>query len=175
MASNRVDIGRGTRHWTKQKTISNRWIWAHRARRAAQRPDLHLCRVSRTGGGRLAIPGTQSALASGGWVDNWDSAVQQAKTSGKPALVLFTADWCPACRQFESETLTDPQVKQYLKDNHTLVVVDLTDRTGPNTNRAREFSVQAIPTLILFDVSGNEKARDFGMPSEPMLKWLKTH
>ena len=119
--------------------------------------------------------GPHHALADGGWIDDWDRAVEQAKTSDKPALVLFTADWCPACRQFESETLADPKVQEYLKENHTLVVVDLSDRAGPNNQRARDFKVHAIPTLILFDRSGEEKARDFGMPSDALLKWLRVN
>src|SRR4051794_1432571 len=54
--------------------------------------------------------GPSSAMA--GWGGNWDTAVAQSRSTGKPAVVLFTADWCPACRQFESETLSRADVKQ---------------------------------------------------------------
>jgi thiol:disulfide interchange protein DsbD len=118
--------------------------------------------------------GPESALASAGWTSDWDAAVQQSKATGKPALILFTADWCPACRQFESETLADSDVQKFLRDTHTLVMVDLTDRNGPNTARAAEFGVKAIPTLILYDQAGKEKARAFGMPTDLFMTWLKS-
>ncbi|HVT89718.1 MAG TPA: thioredoxin fold domain-containing protein [Tepidisphaeraceae bacterium] len=116
--------------------------------------------------------GPQSAMAGAGWSSDWDAAVQRSKSSGKPALVLFTADWCPACRQFESETLANTKVQQYLRENYTLVAVDLSDRTGPNVDRAREFNVSAIPTLIVYDRSSQEKARTYGMPPNEFMQWL---
>jgi thiol:disulfide interchange protein len=120
------------------------------------------------------LGGPRSALAGQGWNSDWDDAVLQSNSTGKPALVLFTADWCPACRQFESEVLTDSQVKQYLRENYTLVLVDLSDRTGPNNGRARDFGVKAVPTLILYDRAGQEKARGHGMPADTLMLWLKS-
>jgi thiol:disulfide interchange protein len=119
--------------------------------------------------------GPKHALANGGWVFDWDQAVQQSKQTGKPALVLFTADWCPSCREFESEVLSDKQVQQYLRDNYTQVVVDVTDRTGPNTARATEFGVRSVPMLILYDKSGKERARSNGMMADDLIAWLKVN
>lgn len=118
--------------------------------------------------------GPKSALAAGGWESDWDVAVHQSKETGKPALILFTADWCPACKQFEGDTLANEEVQQYLRDNYTLVLVDLTKRQGPNNERAREFGVRSIPTLILYDQAGKEKTRGHGMPTEMFLAWLKS-
>jgi thiol:disulfide interchange protein DsbD len=114
-----------------------------------------------------------SALASGDWLTDWDQAVEKSRATGKPALVLFTADWCPACRQFETQTLSDEQVQKYLRQNYTLVVVDLSDRNGPNAIRAQEFGVRGIPMLIVYDAAGQERARSYGMAPDDMLKWLK--
>jgi thioredoxin-related protein len=122
----------------------------------------------------LRFPGPKDALASGGWNNDWNAAIAQSKSTGKPALVLFTADWCPACKQFESQVLTDPKVKQYLQDNYTLVTVDLSDRDGPNNDRARNFSVHVIPTLIQYNSAGNEIARGYGMPADTLLLWLRS-
>jgi thiol:disulfide interchange protein len=122
----------------------------------------------------LRLVGPKDALAAGGWNNDWNAAIAQSRSTGKPALVLFTADWCPACRQFESQTLADSKVKQYLQDNYTLVTVDLSDRDGPNNNRARDFAVHVIPTLILYNTSGNEIARGYGMPADVLLLWLRS-
>lgn len=119
--------------------------------------------------------GPRGALAAAGWSSDWDKAVQQSRATGKPALVLFTADWCPACREFESNALTDSSVQSYLKSNFTLVVVDLSNRSGANNDRAREANVRAIPTLILYRHDGTESARTHGLPPDVLLSWLNTN
>lgn len=117
--------------------------------------------------------GPKHALAGAGWTNDWDSAVEQSKSTGKPALVLFTADWCPSCKMLESEVLTQSQVKRHLQDNYTLVVVDLSQQGGPNDAKARECGVSSIPTLIVYDKSGRERDRSNGMPADQLLAWLK--
>jgi thiol:disulfide interchange protein DsbD len=113
------------------------------------------------------------ALAGGEWMTDWDQAVEKSQASGKPALVLFTADWCPACRQFESSTLSDSAVRKHLSDNFTLVVIDLTKQEGPNLERARECGVTGIPTIIRYGRDGREIARSHGMSSNELLNWLR--
>jgi thiol:disulfide interchange protein DsbD len=114
-----------------------------------------------------------SVLAGGQWMTDWDAAVEQSRATGRPALVLFTADWCPACRQFETDTLSDTAVQQHLSENYTLVVVDLSDQSGENLDRARECRVNGIPTLIRYDRDGEEVARSHGMSSSDLLNWLR--
>ena len=116
--------------------------------------------------------GPKSAMA--GWNKDWDSAVAQSKTSGKPAVVLFTADWCPPCKTLKSETLSDSRVKAALAAGFTPVVVDLTDRAGPNNRIAQEYGVQGIPTVILFDSAGREKKRTHGMDAGSFVAWLNS-
>jgi thiol:disulfide interchange protein len=118
--------------------------------------------------------GPKNALAQAGWIYDWDAAVAQSKQTGKPALVLFTADWCPPCKTFKSQVLADKEVQGYLRENYTLVVVDVTDRTGANARRASEFNVRGIPALILYNESGQEVARGGGMPADALLAWLRS-
>jgi thiol:disulfide interchange protein len=113
-----------------------------------------------------------SAVA--GWNSDWNKAVAQSRATGKPALVLFTADWCPSCRQFESEVLSRADVKNYLAANCTQVIVDLTDREGENNRRAMEYNVRSIPTVVLFDGSGREVARSNGTPAGPFKSWIES-
>jgi thiol:disulfide interchange protein DsbD len=120
--------------------------------------------------------GPRGALAHAGWGYDWDAAVVQSKSSGKPALVLFTADWCPACRQLESQVLSKSDVQQYLKENFTLLVVDLSKRSdAASGERARECGIRSIPTLVLYDVQGQERARTHGMPAEALVRWLRAN
>lgn len=119
--------------------------------------------------------GPRDALASAGWTHDWNAAVEQSRASGKPALVLFTADWCPPCKQLKSGTLSDPDVQKFLRENHTLAIVDLSDRAGENNQRARECNVRFIPTLILYDRAGREVARTGGLGPDSLLNWLRSH
>lgn len=111
--------------------------------------------------------------AFAGWMTDWDQAVARSKATSKPAVVLFTADWCPACRAFEADALSRPDVKKYLAENHTLLVIDLTNQGGPNSEVAARCGVRAIPTLIRYDRNGRETGRSNGMPPDTLLAWLR--
>ena len=116
--------------------------------------------------------GPSNAFA--GWMTDWDRAVERSKASGKPAVALFTAEWCPACRAFEADALARDDVKTYLRENHTLLVIDLTNQGGPNSEIAARCGVQSIPTLIRYDRAGRETGRSHGMPPDALLGWLRT-
>ena len=54
-----------------------------------------------------------------GWHDGLDDAAPPSASNGapadrKPMMVLYTADWCAACRQFKKNVLTDPTIAQQL-------------------------------------------------------------
>lgn len=133
---------------------------------------LTLALIGIIGFGAWRYFGPKSALA--GWSHDWDSAVEQSKTSGKPALVLFTADWCPPCQELKREVLSDQTVQATIESRFTPVIVDLSDRGGPNDRIAQDYSVQGIPTLIQFDARGKELKRTHGMGANEMVAWLKS-
>src|SRR5688500_10856746 len=67
----------------------------------------------------------------------WNDAVRHSLSSGKPALVLFTADWCPGCRWFE-DALAEPKVRSYMNSRFTPIKVDLTQPDSPNETLAKQ-------------------------------------
>src|SRR6266568_1803232 len=80
--------------------------------------------------GWRAWRGGSNALAA--WGGNWEKQVDQSESQKKPQLVLFTADWCPACNDFEDHVLSKKDVTAKLQENFILTQIDLSDRSGPN-------------------------------------------
>lgn len=66
------------------------------------------------------------------WVRYTDDALAQAKASGKPVLVEFTADWCGNCHFVEAWVLNNRGVVATLK-RHDVVMVkaDVTEDEAP--------------------------------------------
>ena len=122
---------------------------------------------------RRSGPAIALAAEGAAWSQEWNDAVRRSRDSGKPALVLFTADWCPACRWFESNALALPDVRAYAESNYTPITVDLSEPGGPNDALARRFDISALPTLVAYDGDGREVARANTMAGDQLLAWLR--
>jgi len=118
-------------------------------------------------------PGPTLSLAEDApWAKNWNESVRRSQTTRQPALVLYTADWCPACRQFEAITLVRADVRNQMQSRYTPIMVDLTRPDSPNQALARQYKIEAIPTLVLYNADGRELARTHALPPEELLTWL---
>ena len=116
--------------------------------------------------------GPQLALADAPWAQEWNDGVRRSQSTRKPALVLFTADWCPGCRWFESNTLARADVRGVMESRYTPIKVDLTSQESPNQFLARQYKIAAIPTLIRYDADGREIARTHALGQDELLAWL---
>jgi thiol:disulfide interchange protein DsbD len=114
-----------------------------------------------------------ATLAADGAGDNWDAAVADARSAHRPVVVLFTAGWCPACQALHVNTLSRDEIRNELRDHYTFCRVDLTNPPPTIRARAEKYGVHAIPTLIRFDVSGQETARAHYLAPAEMLRWLR--
>jgi thiol-disulfide isomerase/thioredoxin len=69
--------------------------------------------------------------AESGWVNDYKKARQEATANHKFLLLDFTgSDWCGWCRKFDKEIWSQPQFKDYARENLVLVEVDF-----PRANR----------------------------------------
>jgi thiol:disulfide interchange protein len=95
----------------------------------------------------------------------------------RPTLMLFTADWCPACRVMDRETMSRKHVKDAINARGVrFVVVDLSEPGGANEALARQYSVKSIPAMVLLDEHGVTRDKVVGaMPAEHFLRWLDKH
>ena len=73
----------------------------------------------------------------------------QARTSGKPTVLMFSAVWCPHCEALEANVLTSPDV-QVLGDDFYWVLVNI-DRQA---SIARNYHVDVVPQILLLDADG---------------------
>ena len=93
-----------------------------------------------------------------------EQATLKSETTGKPMLVLVTADWCPPCQALKKGALADTKVTQWVKDN--MIPVYLED--GANQDQIRMLPVNSYPTTLIINdgqilgqFTGNQSASKF--------------
>ncbi len=104
-------------------------------------------------------PSLAVAGPSGRWIYDLDDGFKAGAASGKPVLVLYTADWCPPCRELKRGVLSDHGINAFLAREFVRVKIDLTDRRGPNNRLAAKARVTGIPTMIVYKRRGVETTR----------------
>ena len=114
----------------------------------------------------------KSTFAADGIDPAWDRQVAISQATNRPALVLFTASWCGACRNLHENVLSRSEVRQAIYEKYTFVTVDMTEPSQATMQRAEKCGVNAYPTLIRFDADGRESDRTHGMSPDAMIAWL---
>jgi thiol:disulfide interchange protein DsbD len=83
-----------------------------------------------------------------------DAAVRSAT---KPVMVDLYADWCVACKEFESLTFTDAAVRERLA-GMTLLRVDVTANNAQDKALMRKYGLFGPPALLFFPPGGEERS-----------------
>ncbi|MGB3727367.1 MAG: protein-disulfide reductase DsbD [Glaciecola sp.] len=89
---------------------------------------------------------------------DFDTKLAAANADGKTVMLDLYADWCVACKEFEKYTFPNPDVIEALSDT-VWMQIDLTDNTPDNLAFQNAYNVIGLPTIMFFDVSGQEYKR----------------
>jgi len=99
------------------------------------------------------------ARAESGWLNDYKKAQEEAKASNKFLLLNFTgSDWCI---KFDREVLSQPQFKDYARDNLVLVELDFprakeqsAEVRKQNRELAQHYEVVGFPTIVVLNSDG---------------------
>lgn len=92
------------------------------------------------------------------WQSDLRRAVADARAAGRPVLIDFGASWCTACEELKHRTFTEGAVRREAT-RFTSVQVDASDPTAEIEAIQREYQVRGLPTVLLLDSQGHERAR----------------
>ena len=92
------------------------------------------------------------------WQVYSEKALAEARKSGKPTIIDFSADWCAPCRELDEITFHDPQIIKQAKSDFVMVKVDLTQKGDSNHEALlTKFGVKGVPTVVFLGSKGEER------------------
>ena len=90
---------------------------------------------------------------------------ETAFTNGKPTYLEFYAEWCEICKEMASEVV---QLKEDFDNEINFVFLNV---DNPKWNKfIKQYKVNGIPQINIFDSNSNLKATFRGLQEEKILK-----
>lgn len=103
------------------------------------------------------IPILQAPIIEFSTIDKFESlerVLRNAKTTQEPILLFFTAPWCTACKNLETNIFPSFKVQQAIK-NFIAIRVDISKVPAEKINRQFHFNIIGPPTIIFIDKNGD--------------------
>lgn len=91
------------------------------------------------------------------WVHDYQDGIEQAKSTGKAAMLFFTADWCPPCVELKKHVFTDASVVAASKS-----LVNISIDVDQQRQVMKDYRVRGIPAIFFLNSNGATIARFSG-------------
>ncbi len=88
------------------------------------------------------------------WHTDQALAIREADQTGKPLLMLYTADWCPPCKMLKADVFAKPEMAEQIATDFVPLKLDHDQLTPTQVAQAQTLGITGLPTLIALDASG---------------------
>jgi YHS domain-containing protein/thiol-disulfide isomerase/thioredoxin len=95
----------------------------------------------------VMLPG--EAVSGVAWHESYEAATVACRSSQRPVLLVFTADWCEACQHLDSRLWANPEAAALVTACYEPVLVNV----DANPQLARRMGVTHIPSACVVDAN----------------------
>ncbi len=113
------------------------------------------------------------------FITSYAKLLADQKATGKPAIIIFSASWCPPCQIMKKETYPSPAVSPY----HQSFLWAYLDADDPaNQTAAMQYGVQGLPHHTFLEgtgrplgyLTGADKPSAFAKVLQTVLRQIKS-
>jgi thioredoxin-like negative regulator of GroEL len=101
----------------------------------------------------LALGGPAAGHSPIHWEHRLEDALKKARSSNKPVLIDFWAEWCGWCHRLDETTYSDPDVVKAIAADFIPVKID-TEAGKRSSEIAYKYNVQSLPTIAFVSPTG---------------------
>ena len=103
------------------------------------------------------------------WHTDVASALQEARTQGRPIMMFVTAKWCKYCHKMENVTFTNAAITQKVQDRFVSLMIDADEQP----ELVEKFKIDGFPATLFFGPDGKlcGQAKGYLSPAKAA-KWL---